>query len=328
MVPRFKQSRGFTLVELLVVIAIIGVLVAMLLPAVQAAREAARRSSCTNNLKQIGIALHNYHDTYKQLPSGWILDVNSGNAECWTWATLALPFLEQQSLHDQLDVNGGNMWRNLSGSNQAQVKAAVVTRLEGFMCPSDTGFRNRGQIHNDRRFDDGVGFLAAGAYIPAVSNYMGVTGHRTGQTGRGLNSGVFYGSSFIAFRDILDGTSNTFAVGERDTRFCRSGAWVGIRNPFGTGSRGIWTAIGHSRSKLNQPDPPVGWGNDNGCGEGFSSLHPGGANFLNCDGSTRFISDTVNFNWVGNGASAHRNSNNGIYQRLLSRDDGLAVQMP
>ena len=97
MVRRFKQSRGFTLVELLVVIAIIGVLVAMLLPAVQAAREAARRSSCTNNLKQIGIALHNYHDTYKQLPSGWILDVNSGNAECWTWATLALPMMSPGS---------------------------------------------------------------------------------------------------------------------------------------------------------------------------------------------------------------------------------------
>src|SRR5688572_27645245 len=106
---KLRLSRGFTLVELLVVIAIIGILVALLLPAVQAAREAARRMQCGNNLKQIGISIHNYHDTYKSFPSGWICpSVATGamavDQESWGWSSLILPFMEQQALHDQLGV--------------------------------------------------------------------------------------------------------------------------------------------------------------------------------------------------------------------------------
>ncbi len=319
-----RRRIGFTLVELLVVIAIIGILVALLLPAVQAAREAARRMKCSNNLKQIGLAAHNYADAFGNFPSGWIYS-GAANSEVWGWGALLLPYVEQQSLHDQLRVTQANLAANLLSANWQPVVAGLETPLQGYICPSDSGYQGRGQVHNDRRYNGGAGFVAH-AYTPGVSNYIGVAGHNVDRVNNLPNTGVFFGDSSISFRDILDGTSNTLLVGERDTRYCRSGSWIGVRNTNGGATRGIFVVSGHSRAKLNES--VLAWDFDpEGCGQGFSSLHPGGALFARCDGSVTFISETIqHFHVHGNGAEV--NPNNGVYQRLISRADGLAFDQP
>jgi prepilin-type N-terminal cleavage/methylation domain-containing protein/prepilin-type processing-associated H-X9-DG protein len=326
-----RRTRGFTLVELLVVIAIIGILVAMLLPAVQAAREAARRSSCNNNLKQIGLGLHEYHDTYKSFPSGYVGNVGTANSESWSWSALILPFVEQPALHDSVGVTKWTL-ENAIGTGGANVRALLQTKLEMYICPSDSGYMKPGMVHTNRNFSGGLGVTAAGLtdYFPGVSSYVGAAGHRD-VADAAVNTGIFYGNSGVTFADILDGTSNTFAVGERDTFDCRSGSWIGVQNPNGSGTNGYHEATGHSHPKLNQDITIINWNvGRTGCGEGFSSLHPGGAQFVLCDGSVRFITENIQHFWfpntIVNGTVADsRDPSNGVYQRLMTRDDRLPV---
>jgi prepilin-type N-terminal cleavage/methylation domain-containing protein/prepilin-type processing-associated H-X9-DG protein len=325
---RSRARSAFTLVELLVVIAIIGILVALLLPAVQAAREAARRMSCSNNLKQIGLGLHNYVDTYKVFPCGWMYD-GAPNLECWGWGALILPFVEQAPLHAQLRVSTGSFFNQLASPNWQPIVDGVERPLPVYMCPSDTGYQGRGQIHVDRLFSGGMGgqgyFLHN--FVPGVSNYVGNSGHGPGRAGAQVNSGIFYGNSNVTFGAITDGTSNTFAVGERDTKNCRSSHWVGTRNGNGGGSKGVFTLVAHARAKLNESVKP--WNDDpEGCGQGWSSMHPGGAQFVFCDGSVTFISETIHFNHTLNGWDTNGEIGNGTYQRLISRSDGLPVSLP
>ncbi len=342
-----RHYRGFTLVELLVVIAIIGVLVALLLPAVQAAREAARRSSCSNNLKQIGIGLHNYHDVMQSFPSGWI-DNPVANQESWGWSAMALPYMEQSPLHQTLGVSRGTFFSQLSlpAPNGVRVADAARTVLKTFMCPSDSGHQG-GLVHQNRHFGGGLGMQAAGftgnTTRVGVSNYMGVAGHRD-VVNAAPNSGIFFGnctgdaticpnqiSEAVRMAAILDGTSNTLMVGERDTFNCRSGSWVGVRNTNGSDDRGVCVVIGHSHPKLNQDVKIITWDAERvGCGEGFSSLHPGGAQFVAADGSVKFISQTIQHFWfpntIVNGTlNDSKDASNGTYQRLMTRDDNLVI---
>jgi len=318
-------SRGFTLIELLVVIAIIAILIALLLPAVQQAREAARRTQCRNNLKQIGLALHNYADTFKTFPCGWVYS-GVANRECWGFTALILPYVDQGPLYNQLRVNQGSPADHLLGPNWQPVLAGLETTLAVYRCPSDTGFQGMGLIHPDRHFGGGAGFVAHN-YIPGLTNYIGSNGHGPGRTGFEENSGVFYGGSAISFRDITDGSSNTFAVGERDTLYCRSGSWLGVRNGNGGGSRGVFNIVAQARVKLNESVLP--WNDDpEGCGQGWSSLHTGGAHFLMCDGSVRFISSNIHFFHTKTSWDGNTNPGNGTYQRLISRSDGLPVEVP
>ena len=135
----------------------------------------------------------------------------------------------------------------------------------------------------------------------------------------------------VRLADVLDGTSNTLMVGERDTKDCRSGTWLGVRNTNGSTDRGVIVVIGHSHPKLNQDATALAWDTDRiGCGEGFSSFHPGGAMFVSADGSVRFISETINHFWfpntLVNGTVAHSTDlSNGTYQRLMTRDDNLVI---
>ena len=342
---RASRRRAFTLVELLVVIAIIGTLVALLLPAVQGAREAARRMSCSNNLHNLAIALHNYHDTVGSFPSGWLYQGSGPNldpdrTESWGWSAFLLPFLEQKNLQDALGVNEHSLRVQLDpGMNPegaqaaARVKEAVQTQLKIFMCPSDSGFTGRGLTVN-RTFGGttpGLGSAAAGLTDTAVSNYPGVEGH-IDAVGDDVNTGMFYGNSYVRMSDFVDGTSNTFAIGERETLDCNSGTWVGVKRPTGGGTGGVNVVVGHSHPKLNQAVTVIAWGvNRTGCGEGFSSLHPGGALFALTDGSARFVANGINHTWFPNNATAKgtiaqsRNANNGVYQRLMSKADKLPV---
>ncbi len=236
-----KERRGFTLVELLVVIAIIGILVALLLPAVQAAREAARRMSCSNNLRQIGVAMHNYHDTYKVFPPGTINRGESTHASVvanlqfilnHTGHMLILPFIEQQPLHDQINFNiassgfkraGGRIMGGWPNANTPLMNTLIQT----YLCPSDRG-TERGAL----RRTDANGYIANGQ---RHTNYaLCAGGHGNGWPGNSANwqtygtsrsnlmdgrrnvayRGAFGHNGAARFRDFTDGTSNVVIVGE------------------------------------------------------------------------------------------------------------------
>ncbi len=283
------RRNAFTLVELLVVIAIIGILIAMLLPAVQAAREAARRMSCTNNLKQIGVALHNYHDTHRALPIGWLGFDAAGNPDFegnpgWAWSTRILPYLEQQVLYD----NFIDMDLPVTASANDRARVAVVSP---FICPSDVG---------DDIFDlkDAIDEVTEGTTVItrlAKSNYPGVFGtqdiHGVCQQGEpGYNgcqgNGIFYLNDSLAFRDITDGTSHTFMVGERWSKWVYS-TWTGV-------VPGGWHAPARIVAVASDQLPPNSEANVEQQTHNFSSHHPAGANFLLSDGHVQLITETIN----------------------------------
>ena len=285
----FRRLRAFTLVELLVVIAIIGILIALLLPAVQAAREAARRAQCTNNLKQIGIALHNYHDTVKAFPPAYIAYGGTGpypssNPEPrWAWGTFILPFMENRPLYDQINPN------QAMGVMNAAHGATLSTSVDGFLCPSDkTNVAGNRNLHWS--FQGSSGMLGKSNYVisESVANYD-----------KGTQNAGQHTSFPIA--SIRDGTSNTMLVAERDevkrwganwVARRRSTSSVGFRviNPPGTptlADSGMYT--------MYPPEPMNSQGVFNGICARYNvgSNHPGGLNILFCDGSVHFISETI-----------------------------------
>lgn len=326
---------GFTLVELLVVIAIIGILVALMLPAVQMAREAARRMQCTNNLKQIGVAMHNYHEIHGSFPSGSVTKPNAsgsmpGGRESWGWHVFIMPQMEQQGLYDQLRPNE----RRLANVFDTPDEVLLQTYIAPYHCPSDARKSVVSKTvrmflgNNNRDLDVGK------------SNYAGVMGLYDGAVdfnggSNGENNGVFFNNSKIRLADILDGTSTTFCVGERETG-CAAASWPGVRNPPGPCHCGVYHNRGRVSIKLNHPSPYTPHSPHSGCPcdsctEGFSSRHPGGGNFLFCDGSVHFVPDTIGFdNSVARSAiTGFAPLPNpellGVYQRLGIRDDGQSV---
>ena len=323
----FRPLRAFTLVELLVVIAIIGILVALLLPAVQAAREAARRMQCGNNLKQMGLALHNYHDTYKAFPFGHMfrgdfdgdpLDEDGGTG--FGWATALLPFMEQKTLYDKFDHRVP-----ISNSTASQNLTLAQTHLPAFACPSDTKPKN---------FTDGaVMNSATSSYKACGTSYDGWPSNDIGVAPNRLRyNGIFDRDNrgSIGFQELADGTSNTFAIAE-----CRWKMDANKRNRgriFGSTDQPGY-ATGASNALMLNGQWPINWTEPQGNPQPHrtaGSQHPGGAQFALSDGSVRFVSETIQHTatlWVNN-AQAYKTPTGtpyGTYQRLFSISDGQPI---
>ncbi len=271
---RSPRPRGFTLIELLVVIAIIAILIALLLPAVQQAREAARRSSCTNNLKQIGLALHNYHDVHRTFPGGSLPSFVSG-------FTAILPFIEQGNTYNNYDFE-------LDYDDPVN-QAVLDQRISVFLCPSMTLPRAVPDVTCSE--------------IGAPSSYM----LNEGTSQYALpHDGMFgiiwpahgYSNPTVRMRDITDGTTNTFALGETTYDF-PDYEWAAA-GPGACPAKGGEKKWGYARWGVGYPAAALGnTGADfnvhlNAHKTGFNSMHAGGVNMSLADGSVRFVSENTN----------------------------------
>jgi prepilin-type N-terminal cleavage/methylation domain-containing protein len=344
-----KQSRGgFTLVELLVVIAIIGVLVALLLPAVQAAREAARRTQCNNNLKQIALGMHNYHDVHNRLPA---YIYRNGQNDAWqgySAFTMILPFIEQDTVYQQVRTASQTFF---FGWNSGQVEVARSARLGSFQCPSDSRFPA----------------TATGRENNTGCNYGFSFGSTLLWTNINEQNGMFRGptdditaarqvSREVTFADVRDGLSNTLMLSEHLSGNNNSGSlMVGQSSEVRRSSAGPtgatqfpsqaaleawgqqcaqitdhlssngnhWIAPLPTQTALNTVAPPnwrfpncqwspSGYSSDRNGLYAPRSRHPGGVNAALGDASVRFISETVDFQ---------------TFQNLGARDDGIAIQL-
>ncbi|UUO04397.1 DUF1559 domain-containing protein [Blastopirellula sp. J2-11] len=302
-----RRTRGFTLVELLVVIAIIGVLIALLLPAVQQAREAARRMSCTNNLKQLALSMHNYHDTLQSFPPAALASANvvAGNAPVqpgheWFsgykvlyegmigWPAFVLPYVEQSALHDQIDFNrvayAEHWWDQWYYSAEWTASGDPANKLpselvpESFQCPSSVKDALIANSHKD---------YAVAAREMAENSARDGTG-----------DGIFFTNSGSRMGDIIDGTSNTFLMLEQSTsskRFLDRGS-----NPFFFVSHPCegMALTGYDPTSIVFPPNMVGadWGQ---VMRSARSFHPGGLNAARADGSVAFVTETVDTTiWV------------------------------
>ena len=327
------RLRGFTLIELLVVIAIIAVLIALLLPAVQAAQEAARRSQCVNNLKQIGVALHSYIASTNVFPPGYISSIlttvpdacnqDSENTpgqsvdrgSGWAWGSMILPQMEQNALFNSINFS-------LSVAYRAN-DTCSLTALNVYLCPSDPGpstipvfadppdpaqpgTYNSANIVDTVSRGNYVGMYGLGE-VCAQSNSTDAANNGTGTVNDplGTHAGMFYRNSAVSLAAVTDGTSQTVAVGERShnlsyvTWTARSiDGWLGITSPIEGGTDQFKPSPEECWTQILGPvgleDGPRTINNPEAHVEDYWSRHPGGANFLFADGSVHFLKSSIN----------------------------------
>jgi prepilin-type N-terminal cleavage/methylation domain-containing protein/prepilin-type processing-associated H-X9-DG protein len=308
----FAKRQAFTLVELLVVISIIGILVGLLMPAVQSARESARRSNCQNNLKQIGLALLEYHQAQNRFPAGTtrpkVDDGDPSGTAAFGWASHLLGFMEQKPLYKLLGLPQDELHSVLQSAARRELALAEVP---GFRCPSDSG----APFNAERPF---FGTKYADL-VAAKSNYVGNHGTQFvtfDEVKQKLDPfGVFWPQSRCTLDQLSeDGTSNTILVGERSSRSW-AGVWIGVRTDNDESASGLPQALGITAAKINSP------GEDGR--QGFSSEHPGGAMFVFADGHVEFVDEEIEFDQTGATSKvAAEMKRMGLYQRLLRRNDG------
>ncbi len=287
--PESPRRRAFTLIELLVVIGVIAVLIALLLPAVQSAREAARRSQCVNNLKQVGLALHGYHGAQETFPPAYITAVGSDAASPetgpgWGWGVMILSELEQKPLY-----NAVNFSLPITDAGSATVRTA---RLSAYLCASDVGIGTVTVRDGSGKavLDD----LSAGQYVASA-------GQLEPDEYPASNNGVFYRNSHNGLRDITDGSSTTMMVGER-SRNVADATWVGAVPTVQLCTNPKWAVseCGPASTMVLSHTGAAGTGaiyvpnSKSSMVDDYWSFHPGGCNFLFGDGSVRFIKESVN----------------------------------
>jgi prepilin-type N-terminal cleavage/methylation domain-containing protein len=339
-----KRRRGFTLVELLVVIAIIGVLVALLLPAVQAARESARRMQCSNKLKQLGLAIQNYHDTFLVFPPQSFPAHGSTNA--WGWGPMIFPFMELQALHEALQPNSKmppGVFAGTLPAAQTQFSGGMILqqRVVAFTCPSDGNTVLNQFYGNPRASTNSANWYSKSNYLCNQNVITKAVGTFAGPPG----------PKCLSMRNVQDGTSNTLLLGERALRVNplnkRSVAGVVWGKPANNADA---ATCFHPNYPINTQDP-VNDFQANGYGlyasnaqhtcnsHGVTSNHPSGAMFALCDGAIRFISENVATNPIAfNNPPANATqpgcTSTGdmsvagpgfIYQNLYWPDDGFPV---
>ncbi|TWT60172.1 DUF1559 domain-containing protein [Rubinisphaera italica] len=289
--PSLKLRSAFTLIELLVVIAIIAILVALLLPAVQQAREAARRSSCKNNLKQLGLALHNYHDTHNVLPFGW-------DERETAWSAMILPQIEQGNIYDTLiwAESGAGNWSSGS-ANQTATETVIPT----YRCPSIAVKEHMDFNGIARRVP--ASYRGVASSVAASDDATSLPPGATVALEMANLDGAFYGISSTSFKDIVDGLSNTILIGESftDPEFGRDGQAMDFWQ-IGAPQTGGWVAGGTGGSEFTEICGST-WAPINAhlnasytgheIETSFGSYHSGGAQFSIGDGSVRFISENV-----------------------------------
>ncbi len=264
---RAHSKRGFTLIELLVVIAIIAILIALLLPAVQQAREAARRTQCRNNLKQMGLALHNYHDVHRAFPPGYIRSHGTG------WSAFLLPYLDQAPLYNTL-VWGDPWTDGVTGAKNAN-ETACSTFLDVFRCPSAS--------IPEHEMEDNIEDRVPCTYIACAS------GTETNDSGAGAagyddpdEDGTFMENVSIRLRDVTDGSSNTIGIGEtlHSLSDGRDHWYIGSVDITANSDNSEF--LGTTAVLINTVDE-----------EAFRSQHEGGCHFLLLDGRVRFASENI-----------------------------------
>lgn len=303
-----RRSRGFTLIELLVVIAIIAVLIALLLPAVQQAREAARRTQCKNNMKQLGLALHNYHDTYQKFPMSFCIDGNySVTGSGKSWFVGILPYIDQAPLFT-MHVPGAPIAP--AGTKPIPTPytpntIVAMTVLPAFLCPSDSG-NGSGRL-SDRANLENTPLALTNYKAVAGNNWAWGTFTNTQASGRfaGSNNGLDQGNGWMCrnqtangptmtgMRDLSDGTSNTLMVGEALPARCTHTTWYWFNHSTAT------CAVPLNYYQKNAAITPGDWPNN----YSFASMHVGGGHFLMGDGTVKFISENIDLQTYRNAAS-------------------------
>jgi prepilin-type N-terminal cleavage/methylation domain-containing protein len=306
------RTAGFTLVELLVVIAIIGTLVGLLLPAVQAARESARATSCRNNFKQIGLSLHHYHDHTRRFPSGWTgvdrpVDAASDDLPGWGWASELLPQIEESALHDRIDRRRP-VFDPANSAVHAEVRKAFISP---FVCASDTRAPTEGNGFFTIGADDDESHaghhdeVVDGGHLTALcdvgkSNYVGVFGTLEVDDAPAAGNGMFFRSSRLGMKDMLDGSSKTLFVGERNSKLGGS-TWTGVVQGAKSARPRVVGVADHV------PNDPHHHFDD------FSSNHPTGVNFLLGDASVRRFDNSIDIE---------------VYRGLCTRAGGESAAIP
>lgn len=307
------RRSGFTLIELLVVIAIIGVLVSLLLPAVQQAREAARMAQCKNNLKQLGLAFHNYHDAHSMFPASYLADTRAASRDTTTydgpngfaWGAMLLPYLDQAPLYNQLRTDRP-CWDAVNAT-------AVTTHLGLFLCPSATGTDGPMSVKDE----DGDEMAKFGRSTYVANAGQDEPWGYTSEDYAGVADGPLYRNSKTRTRDVTDGLSNTVFLGEHVPELS-SKTWVGVvpgasvcandpeKFPITECDHGATLVNVHSGPAVDEIDPVTGFApihapNNPLCHVcQMYSQHSGGCNVLLGDGSVRFISQFIhNPTWAG-----------------------------
>jgi prepilin-type N-terminal cleavage/methylation domain-containing protein/prepilin-type processing-associated H-X9-DG protein len=347
------QRFGFSLVEVLVVVAIIGVLMSLLLPAIQQSRESGRTTQCRNNLRQIGLAIQNYYSANRAFPAGCVGDTASPvDIQGWGWATYLLPYLEQQPLFTAINPNQNSLPVVLASES---LQPYLRTPVPVFRCASDTGE----ELQSDSRTLSGFVLplpLAAkqaptgSLSIPsryaglacivappsggshsdsygvraARSNYVASFGDFWLQSSFAwtwddyAGNGIFGSNTATRIQDISDGASHTLAIGERSSKSFAA-IWAGVDGWNRCEREGVPMVMATAFYRMNSDPEAYYLSCDPKGAAGYSSMHSGGANFVMADGAVRFISDTVHF------AVSNKVAKIGTFQRLARRNDGQTI---